>query len=449
MYKIHCDRLRVADDRKETSKGASHLKIRFAATAFMISLAACKTVQPQAKVKHTLGEVSWSDGRWTYLDLDRATFLKMNNSTYLPESHELSLKSKEWVERLHAAVVATYPQKMAGIPHPQIIVMKKSSPDAFAAKRRTVSYQLKTKIAATRDDEVNLKETSPLYFNDSNRKLAHNIFPPEIRLPVNDAVGYSAWFSKLYQPCTIEKSGRDDIEWAYGPRCDMETYLKPSAWSPEFVTQAAPNWLIVTSGLFSILPTEASFAAVIAHELAHYYRAHVVHDMKHYNYCYLLNDPEHKPVEREELKNLCRDLKVGRARGGMDPFTAAAQVGLGVYTVEEEADELALEILSLAGIDPLKATEAWFALFEHADASVTQMEIPLARCRQLFENKWRDSAGNLVAVPIGDYQDTHHSWCFRVFNTTNEIAIHNYRVEMPLNLNPQAWKTIQSLSKNP
>ena len=294
------------------------MTIRFAAMTLLICLAGCKTVQPQSKVKHNLGAVSWSDGSWTYLDLDRNTFIKMNNSSYLPETHQLSLKSKEWVDRLHAAVVSKYPQKMKDIPHPQIIVMKKSSADAFAAKRRTVSYQMKIKMTPGKAADTELSETSALYFNESNKKLAHNIFPPEIRLPVTDPAGYSVWFSKIHRPCTIEKFGSSDVEWAYGPECGVESYLKPSAWSPEFVTQAAPNWLIVTSGLFTILPTEESFAAVLAHELAHYYRAHVVKDMKHYNHCYLLNDPEHKPVDREELQNLCRDLKVGRTRGGLD-----------------------------------------------------------------------------------------------------------------------------------
>lgn len=408
----------------------------------------CKTTRPQSDTKHTAGHVSWDDGRWTYLDLDRDAFIRMNNSAYLDEHHELSRISTAWVNRLHDAVMKKYPTKMAGIPHPKIIVMKKSSPDAFAAKRRTVSYKLKIKITTDTVDETTLKMTQPLYLS-SNGKLAHNLFPPEVSIPVDDPSDYSRWFSKIHTPCTVENTSSSQTPWAYGKDCQRESYLTSSQWSPEFVTQAAPNWLIVTSGLFKILPTEESFAAVLAHELAHYYRAHVVKDTKHYNHCYMLNDPDHKPVEREELKNLCRDLKAGRGRGGMDPAIAAAQVGLGVYTIEEEADELALEILSLAKIDPIKATDAWFALFEHADQNVTQTEVPLARCRELFKNNWRDNNGNSVAIPIGDYQDTHHSWCFRVFNTTNEIMTHNYSVDVPLRLEPTNWRRIQARAENP
>ncbi len=409
---------------------------------------ACKTTRPNSDIKHTVGDVSWDDGRWTYLDLDRNVFIRMNNSTYLDESHELSQISTAWVNRLHAAVIKKYPIKMAGIPHPKIIVMKKSSPDAFAAKRRTVSYKLKTKMTIDAVDEPSLKMTQPLYIS-SNGKLAHNIFPPEVTIPVDDPADYSRWFSKIHAPCTLEKTSAEEVAWAYGNDCQLESYLTKSQWSPEFVTQAAPNWLIVTSGLFKILPSEESFAAVLAHELAHYYRAHVVKDTKHYNHCYMLNDPNHSPVEREELKNLCRDLKAGRARGGMDPFVAAARVGLGVYTIEQEADELALEILTLAKISPMKATDAWFALFEFADQNVTQTEVPLEKCRELFKNNWRDQSGNPVAIPIGDYEDTHHSWCFRVFNTTNEIKTHNYIVEDPLRLEPTNWQRIQARAENP
>jgi hypothetical protein len=374
--------------------------------------------------------------------------MRMNNSTYLDESHDLSQISTAWINRLHYAVIKKYPVKMSGIPHPKIIVMKKSSADAFAAKRRTVSYKLNTKMTMDAVDDNALKMTQPLYLS-SNGKLAHNIFPPEISISVDDPADYSRWFSKIYAPCTIEKTSSNKAPWAYGKDCQLESYLSPSQWSPEFITQAAPNWIIVTSGLFKVLPTEESFAAVLAHELAHYYRAHVVKDVKHYNHCYMLNDPNHKPVEREELKNLCRDLKAGRGRGGMEPAVAAARVGLGVYTIEQEADELALEILSLAKITPLKATEAWFALFEHADQNVTQTEVPLDRCRELFKNNWRDTSGNLVAIPIGDYEDTHHSWCFRIFNTTNEIRTHNYSVDEPLLLDPAEWRKIQVRADNP
>ena len=409
----------------------------------------CKTVKPEATVKHTLGDVSWSDGRWTYLELDRASFIHMNNSSYLPESHVLSVKATEWVRRLHAAVIATYPQKMANIPHPQIIVMKKSSPDAFAARKRNVSYKVNVKLSLENVPNEVPKQTNPLYFNTSNNALAHNIFPPEITVPISNALDYATWFTKIHYPCSLETTGNTEVPLAYGAQCALESYLKLSDYSAEFVTQAAPNWLIVTSGLFAVLPSEESFAAVIAHELAHYYRAHVVKDVKHYNHCYRLNDPEHKPVIEQELQGLCRDLKAGRSRGGVDAALAATKVGLGVYTIEEEADELALELLTLAGIQPMKATEAWFALFERADHSVTQTEVPLARCKELFKNNWKDQNGNTVAIPVGDYQDTHHSWCFRVFNTTNEIAIHGYSVKRPLELDPIDWLEMAALGRNP
>lgn len=409
----------------------------------------CKTVKPESKIKHTLGDVSWSDGRWTYLELDRASFIRMNNSSYLPENHALSVKAAEWVRRLHAAVIAKYPHKMSQIPHPQIIVMKKSSPDAFAARKRTVSYKVNVRLSHGSIPGSGAKQTNPLYFNTSSNKLAHNIFPPEITVPISNTSDYATWFTKIHYPCSLETTGNTEVPLAYGAQCDLESYLKLTDYSSEFVTQAAPNWLIVTSGLFAVLPSEESFAAVIAHELAHYYRAHVVKDVKHYNHCYRLNDPEHKPVIEQELQGLCRDLKAGRSRGGIDAATAATKLGLGVYTIEEEADELALELLTLAGIQPIKATEAWFALFEHADHSITQTEVPLTRCKELFKNNWKDQNGNAVAIPVGDYEDTHHSWCFRVFNTTNEIEIHGYTVKRPLELNPFDWAEIANLGRNP
>ena len=411
---------------------------------------ACKTTRPvNSDLKHTLGEVSWSEGRWTYLELDQERFIKMNPSNYLPDSHELSLKAKSWIERIHAAVVAKYPEKMSGIPKPQIIVMKKASPDAFAARRRSIAYKLEVAISDNNsDDKLPLSETQPLYFSKPNQ-LSHNIFPVELSIDVDDAKSYSSWFSSRFAPCTIKRAERGNVKWAYGDDCGRESYFKPNQWSPSFVTQLAPNWVIITSGLFSALPNEESLVAVLAHELAHYYRAHVVNDSKDlYSHCYLLNDPMHKPVEREELKNLCRDLKVRRDSGGVSPEEAATKVGLGVYTYEQEADELALEFLTLLGIEPIRATDAWFALFAIGmgpDSSKREID----QCRTLFKNDWLDASGKPVTIPLGGYEDPHHSWCFRVFNTTREIKAHGYDVPYPVTLDAEGWRRLQALSAAP
>lgn len=412
---------------------------------------ACKTTKPlSSQIKHTLGDVSWSEGRWTYLELDQERFIKMNPSNYLPDSHELSLKAKSWIERIHAAVVAKYPEKMTGIPKPQIIVMKKASPDAFAARRRSVAYNLAVAMAGNESESTApLSETRPLYFSNPNQ-LSHNIFPVELNITVDDAPSFSTWFSKRFAPCSIQPAQRSDIKWAFGADCGRESYFKPSQWTPSFVTHLAPNWVIITSGLFSALPNEESFVAVLAHELAHYYRAHVVNDSKdHYSYCYLLNDPLHKPVDREELKTLCRDLKVGRDRAGISPVDAARKVGLGVYTYEQEADELALEFLGLLSIDPIRATDAWFALFAVGMGDDTSQSTPIDQCRTLFKNGWIDASGNPVTIPLGDYKDPHHSWCFRIFNTTREIKAHGYDVLSPITLDIEAWRRLQALSAAP
>lgn len=410
----------------------------------------CKTTRQESEIKHTLGEVSWSEGQWAYLNLDRPSFINMNSSNYLPETHPLSIKAQEWVRQLHEAVLNKFPDKMRDIPTPQIIVIKKDSPDAFAARRRTVSYQMKTGFTLTGPNSNDpIAETRPLYFSKPNM-LSHNIFPVETTVQVEDQESFSKWFSTKFAPCSIEAVNQGEVRWSYGPGCERESYLKTNHWSEAFVTHLAPNWVIITSGLFSALPNEESFAAVIAHELAHYYRAHVVNNEKdHYSYCYMLNDPEHKPVEREELKTLCQDLKRNRSRAGMSPQDAAAKVGLGVYTYEQEADELALEFLSLIGIDPIRATDAWFALFAQSVADNSGSSVPIERCRELFARQWKQEDGSHVTIPIGDYRDPHHSWCYRIFNTTQEISAHGYRVEKPMRFDEKAWQALQAMGKNP
>jgi hypothetical protein len=142
----------------------------------------------------------------------------MNSSSYLPVDHLLSQKSIEWVDRFHAAIVKRQPEIMMGIPKPQIIVMKKASPDAFAAKKRNVNYLLDVALSFQGAQNAELLETQTLALSAKGR-LEHSIFPPEVKVAVDDPPNYSQWFGKVHAPCGIEKSSHDKIAWAYSKDC--------------------------------------------------------------------------------------------------------------------------------------------------------------------------------------------------------------------------------------
>jgi hypothetical protein len=105
---------------------------------------------------------------------------------------------------------------------------------------------------------------------------------------------------------------------------------------------------------------------------------------------------------------------------------------LGFCTVEQEADELALELLADLGIDPAVSGEALLefgAVWESEDGGPPASALSVGECRTLQANGWKDAAGEDVVVPVGDLGDPHHSPCFRAFNIAREIEAHDFDVD--------------------
>jgi hypothetical protein len=127
---------------------------------------------------------------------------------------------------------------------------------------------------------------------------------------------------------------------------------------------------------------------------------------------------------------------------------AAAQAGLGIYTYEQEADELALEFLTLVDISPKTAIDAWFALFASSQTGEDGREFSVETCRELLQRGWRDSEGRPVSVPIGDYRSPHKSWCYRIFNTTREIEWHGYDISQPARSDIRDWEWFRNIAKS-
>lgn len=101
----------------------------------------------------------------------------------------------------------------------------------------------------------------------------------------------------------------------------------------------------------------------------------------------------------------------------------------GFYSVEQEADDLSTEFLSLVGVNPRALIGT---MFESAEVSgfgeAGENDLSVSECRKLLENGWKDSSGKAVQIPIAT-TERHHGSCYRVFNLDNEARRHHYRVD--------------------
>jgi len=124
---------------------------------------------------------------------------------------------------------------------------------------------------------------------------------------------------------------------------------------------------------------------------------------------------------------------------------------LGFYTAEQEADEIALELLAAVGLDPKEAIEAELSKPEHpVPARPGEPAAPLgvAECRAAYARDFKNPDGSEVFVSLGPLADPHHSTCYRVYNMSREIAAHAYRVASPRFVDDAGrWAELQALAR--
>jgi hypothetical protein len=127
---------------------------------------------------------------------------------------------------------------------------------------------------------------------------------------------------------------------------------------------------------------------------------------------------------------------------------------IGQYTAEQEADELALEWILLAGFDRDLPIRALLADLKNTNPVTSRRPLPeqewsYDRCSQAFESEWKDQDDFPIFVPVGDYYDEHHSSCYRAFNLYRETQSHKYPAQASRDritlLEPEAWIALQKL----
>jgi len=150
---------------------------------------------------------------------------------------------------------------------------------------------------------------------------------------------------------------------------------------------------------------------------------------------------------------LVGDLLTRKIADNRQPLYQAAQSRLGYYTFEQEADELGMEWMMDIGHASHHALEVEFLYANmHDEIDLTigvdlyPLTTPASECRDLYNDDWVDELGNEVFIPIADYQDAHHSSCYRAYNLSREIAIHGYQeIDGRYNEQRNSWSELRRL----
>lgn len=127
---------------------------------------------------------------------------------------------------------------------------------------------------------------------------------------------------------------------------------------------------------------------------------------------------------------------------------------LGLYTTEQEADDLSMELLTKTGLDASDHIAAWAHWVQDLAADPTTAsilagdDIAPADCISLWQAGWKkpDANGVMqpVSVPLGRLNDPHHGFCYRLYNFTREAEAHQPVTSGTLPTFDTPWSDVQA-----
>jgi hypothetical protein len=126
---------------------------------------------------------------------------------------------------------------------------------------------------------------------------------------------------------------------------------------------------------------------------------------------------------------------------------------IGLYTTEQEADNIALALSTKLGIPADDVVASWLEFMDAITGAVAPefratYEADAASCRALLAADFTttDAAGNRVPafISLGDLGDKHHSDCYRLFNFWREQKARKYTVAAPLAFDGPSWDGLRA-----
>ncbi|HVH42668.1 MAG TPA: M48 family metalloprotease [Labilithrix sp.] len=125
---------------------------------------------------------------------------------------------------------------------------------------------------------------------------------------------------------------------------------------------------------------------------------------------------------------------------------------IGLYTHEQEADEIAMELAAKVGITPDQVMAGFSELMYAVEAPdpatfAERYGITADECAALARARFRAN-GKRVYVPLGRLGDPHHAYCYRLFNLDRERDAHDYVVGPPVARAAVPWTEVQAAAES-
>lgn len=128
---------------------------------------------------------------------------------------------------------------------------------------------------------------------------------------------------------------------------------------------------------------------------------------------------------------------------------------IGLYTAEQEADDISFELATRVGLTSKDVYGSQVQLMRWAErvASTSDFDtlngsMSAAECEDLLAKGFKDGDDD-VHVPLGTLEDTHHAFCYRIFNLYRENQAHHYKPATPsFPEGGPAWSELQQQARD-
>jgi hypothetical protein len=452
-----------------------------AATLAACSLSGDDTASQEAD--HTAGEPTFSQESWLWADETIEEFRAdavsqaadpnswMGPADFLPLDHPMTRRLQLWADRFDSDLRARYPEKLRATPQPKIIIRRSPELNAWVSAL-PVAWNVRTRVAGEDDAGVDAGDV-PGVEADAGADAAAIVGGPSPVAPARElyiertGAVWTGWggavfdrphdaeklasfvrfHNENFSKCQLTANGSDEI--VFSELCAPPAGGLPNRHGERLAYFATSKYVTFTTGYILRMLTEDRVVATLAHELGHFYRSHPNMPSDVLNYFYSLNTA-HAHTPPPDPRTIEQTARVReKIRNGEWDYTAENALmkerNLGFYTIEQEADELALELLSNVGLPPNIALEIDLEVLkmdEEEGRPLPPGEIGWSQCVMLRDQGFRDADGKIVSPPVGDPNNAHHNGCFRVFNMLREIQAHRYQLGTRIPIEGEAWSAL-------
>lgn len=410
-----------------------------------LSVVACSVLSDDADTQeaaHTEGDPTFAQHDFLWAAESEEEFKKnavenasswMGPADFLPLEHPMTVRLQYWIDRMDDVLRTEYPDKLKATPKPKLILRRSETANAwvtslpvtwnvparvFGSNTYTGSYDAGvTDGAAPLPPPVT--DALMLKRNGTVDKSTGTTF--ERPFDADRANAFAQFFTENFAKCEVKFRGD---EMTFTEACTPQNV--DFRHGRKLAFYATATYVTFTTGYIKQLMDEDRIISTLAHELGHFYRSHGNVPTDAVNFFYRLDEPHaHKPAPDprfiEQTAAARQKLREG-SWAWSDENRLMKEKGLGFYTTEQEADEIALELMSKIGVPPGIAVDKVLNMLKSSGGD----GIGWTECSMLREHGWKDAEGKDVFVPVGDPSNAHHNLCFRAFNMSREIDAHRY-----------------------